>query len=1642
MEPGGSNLKRKQSKRATLDSLLHPGIWRGNKKARSTSRSRSPSASGASTPDDIGANAPTQSNRSSQSPAGQPPQSQEYNRPDTSSPSTLSSYTMTRVPASTTVNATTPTQNSAGTTFSGLEAALRKLHIAADICPPFRSAVEGLTSCLHIFEEAANHRQEYRNLTDGLKSLVEQLIRHLHAAPSENIMGAISPISEIIRKEIESITIRQSQRGLRRVLGASGDDDDLLRRYRRIEQLFRQIQGEASMSTWNITSKHFINTQLDSLHPAKLARFDSSLSTEVSRRTCTENTRTKILQESMIWSENPNAAKVYWMNGMAGTGKTTIAYSICEALDARKQLAASFFCTRTSPECREAKRMVPTIAYQFARHSAPFRSALCKALENDPDISSRNITSQFDRLLNRPLAEIKDKLPDNLVVVIDGLDECSDPHIVELFLGHLFRSITGFPIKFYVTSRPEPIIRNQMMSESERSRSILYLHEIEKSLVQADIELYLKEELEFMSPADSDIRKLAEHAGNLFVYAATAIRYIRPTGKAVDSRTRLSTILVVNSGPQQKLSGIDALYSAILTTAIYDDGLEPEERERIRLMLWTAICACEPTRISTLSALCGINNKHTTTTALEPLQSVLHISDHSELVTTLHASFPDFMLTEQRSGVFFCDKVAHNQFLAQQCFEIMRSQLQFNICSIKSPFIPDDETPELQERITANISEELFYSGRFWVDHLSQADPVDILLPLVHSFLSQQLLFWMEVLNLKKSITTGAMVLSKLNSWLARPHSDTSPNLVELASGSSRLLIRYISSPISAYTPHIYLSALPLSPPSNAVCLCHLPRYKGLVKVSGTLLEKLEGSALCTWKSNLTIYSAALWPDGDIIVLGNWSGEISMHNIYNGKCLVQPYKAHELQVMCLGVSRNGTQVVSGSQDILRVWSMQDGSPISGPFKGHTDVVASVSFSPDGAQIVSGSWDNTIGIWNAHDATIPMRSLRGHTGFVYSVALSPDGTRIVSGSSDRTVRLWDLSTGTIIFISQPHRGGVISVQFSPDGAHVISGSRDPDPSICISNVSDGSLYGQPIKSDAVSLIAISPEGHIASAHVDGAVHIWNKYASEIIAGPFLGHAYAARYVGFSGDGMCVVSASIDNTVRVWNAHGRVAQVERPSKQTTKISYAPNFTISHNQTQLATFEKTHSHSSIDVWDLQSLALVTSISVGPNTEFVRFSVDGTCIISVHNPCDICVWDIRTAELVDGPHICFTRGDLQLIGCSVDATRVVAWDGKSDKFELWDGQSHQPIAHCEAGIENPGYSPRGPAFQVIFSLYGRRFATQCSCEQYPYNGNHIQVWDADSGLRIAGPFVKKMLLDISLDGTTILCLEEETSFNDLDRVQLINVDNGGTTLIPGTSDGSEWSEAKFSPDGLYVSDKLAWLKELDEAWNMLELTEDIISGIYVIVNDRFEELFDSSGSNIYFATLPLDSRYLGSKAFRRKNANPLLVKIHLPARAQAAAIADTPHNPLSLHDTSDSDLRNSIPAYEHIGNFLGSILVHEINSGRAPEILDHFEDARGIFTKFRSQFMSYVRQVGPFDRYIHIATPQEYWTKLSRHNEASIIAYLALKLFPNSMTEKQTVSNFTKMNSPDHHAKQKLATIVYDTDQAAQINKDEPAP
>ena len=89
---------------------------------------------------------------------------------------------------------------------------------------------------------------------------------------------------------------------------------------------------------------------------------------------CMEGTRVKILVDLEAWVLNDLGTKVYWLVGMAGTGKSTLLHTLCGILDGKDMLGGSFFCSRGSENACNARLIVPTIAHSLASTSPCIRS--------------------------------------------------------------------------------------------------------------------------------------------------------------------------------------------------------------------------------------------------------------------------------------------------------------------------------------------------------------------------------------------------------------------------------------------------------------------------------------------------------------------------------------------------------------------------------------------------------------------------------------------------------------------------------------------------------------------------------------------------------------------------------------------------------------------------------------------------------------------------------------------------------------------------------------------------------------------------------------------------------------------------------------------------------------------------------------------------------------------------------------------------------------------------------------------------------------------------------------------------------------------------------------------------------------------
>ncbi|KAG8711011.1 hypothetical protein FRC11_003849 [Ceratobasidium sp. 423] len=1221
--------------------------------------------------------------------------------------------------------------------WNRLKSSLSAFEGSVGLFPPLKSAVGALIGSLDVVQTAASNRADYEELTSDLQSMANILNQHASDLHSEASRGSIANISESIERQVADIKEWKEGATIGRLLNASQDQEDVIRRQRQVENLLRELQCDITMRTRSHVEKQRETTLLRGMSPVDDARYNSSYSMTVKRRGCTAQTREAIHKDLQDWTTNPTSEKIYWMNGMAGTGKTTIAYSLCEWLEGTNRLGASFFCSRISSTCRSLSRIVPTLAYQLARYSPAFRSALCAVLENNPDAGTLNVGQQFEKLISQPMLNSKNPTPESVVIVIDALDECDDTYSVRLLLDVLLKCAERLPLKFFVASRPEHAIRDRMISKGGTARSIVHLHDIEQSIVEGDIKKYLTEALSSMTPPPSpkQIDVLAKRAGKLFIYAATVVRYINPEVIPVESAARLETILLETKDPglgsDNIYDDLDDLYTTVLI-AVFNQPLSGGEKERMRWVLWTAVCAGEPITATTLATLAGLSETQVLF-ALHSLRSVLHVPEESGLISALHASFPEYMLDSSRSRELHCNPPQSNQALVYRCFEVMGFELWFNICNLKSSYQTNDQVVDLDTRVAQCISPTLSYACRYWAQHLSlspaSANTQDMLL----EFLSNRLLFWMEVLSLSSCIGIGAPMMQQAQTWL-RQVEGSQDTIQKQVADVRNFTTWFAANPCSRSTPHIYVSALPLCIKSNWVYQHYWERTKGLANVAMSLRDE---AVLAIWTTESGVWSMAISPDGDRIAAGSENGDIHVYDIHTGAIISGPFTGHTSPVLSVAFSRDGMQIVSCSSDkTIIIWDSHSGNIVTGPLHGHTYRVWSVAFSPDGNRVVSGSEDKSVIVWDTHSGHIILGPLKEHTGGIYSVAFSPDSQLIASGSVDHTIILWDAYTGTAK--AEPFRGHndrVTGVVFSPDGRHLASCSWDK--TIRVWDIQTGTIIGKPFeghKGGICSIAFSADRSYIISGGYpyDETIVVWEMHTGSVVLGPLHGHTEAVTSVGFLPDSSHVVSCSKDKTIRMWDIqskHGLTSQPDAHEMSVGPIAFSLNHTqfisntsngtlrlwdthtgspIFHPFMGQAQFESIHSVAcssqgsyvsaaaddlTIRVWDMLTGMMISQHNKHKNAvRCLVFSPDSTHVCSGSDDCTIIVWDIENDTMVGQPYEGHT-GSVRSIAYSPDGTHIAS--GATDQtvrvWELSSGTLLHTLREHKDSVLSVAFSPDG---------------------------------------------------------------------------------------------------------------------------------------------------------------------------------------------------------------------------------------------------------------------------------------------------------------------------------------------------------------
>jgi len=535
-------------------------------------------------------------------------------------------------------------------------------------------------------------------------------------------------------------------------------------------EALRQAKATGEYSYLNLSIVHTQQFCVEQVF--LLGRFKSVTAGYHQDLRCMEGTRESLLKRIMDWvadrSEQTDRRNTYWIYGLPGIGKTSLAHSICASLHDQHQLAGAFFCRRDDPELSEPRNILPTLIHKLAILFPPFRTMVADLLRKDPNITPESMkhTLFFDFIRKLP------RLPKKtLVLVIDALDECGTTQSRPDILRALTDAAAHAPwLKVIITSRPEVDIQ-RFFTLPTQSLHLKYDLTADEETT-SDLRLFAKARFSKVAsmwrlkspwPEQLLFDGVISRAEGLFIFIETL-------ALALENRDDHPTELLGATLRDSTGTGLTSLYG--LYTSIVK-ARRVHRNAEFRRMIGVLLIAApyRPLCEETIAELAGVE-ANLVEMWVENLSSMLYRDEGaSGGIRVRHLSISDFFVSDVCPADFQVIPRNENMELGISCLKKMVKQLRFNICQLEDSRLANEDVKDLPSRIEENISDALQYSSLYWSDHLCftpDAGDQRVWESLREFFEGPHALFWVEVLSIMGMLRIGVPGLRRVVSTLVK----------------------------------------------------------------------------------------------------------------------------------------------------------------------------------------------------------------------------------------------------------------------------------------------------------------------------------------------------------------------------------------------------------------------------------------------------------------------------------------------------------------------------------------------------------------------------------------------------------------------------------------------------------------------------------------------------------------------------------------------------------------------------------------------------------------------------------------------------------------------------------------------------------
>ncbi|KAJ5031387.1 WD40-repeat-containing domain protein [Bipolaris maydis] len=935
---------------------------------------------------------------------------------------------------------------------------------------------------------------------------------------------------------------------------------------------------------------------------------------------CLPDTRVDLLQEIHSWADGQDERCIFWLSGLAGTGKSTIARTVAHSYYTNQRLAASFFFSRGGGDVSHADMFVTSIAAQLADNIPASRCHIREAIAERSSIARQSLRDQWHHLILCPLSKLREARP--YILVVDALDECDNDSNIQIIV--------------------------QLLADA-------FFFEHWLRIIAKDC--YYEHDW----PGAENIGQLVQSACGLFIWAATAFRFIQEGGQFAKDRLRivLKDSAVTNNSSEDSTSSedsgtddqlqilpekrLDNIYLTVLKRSVrrYTKYESKKWYALVKEILGAIVLLYSPLSATSLARLLHRSTEEVRQT-LHELHSILDVPQHSTYHVRLHhPSFRDFLLNKNRcrdDNLWVEERQTHTA-LAEKCILLLSSSLKQDICGIGDfgHFLHWLEALSWMGKVSEGIYaisslESIALIGdcpdlaafihdmkRFTTVHALVFAPVK---SIVKNQFADQLTQWIKsppqvdddwsacLQTLEgHNVMIRSVIFSHDSTRLASVSYDKTAKIWDVRSGECLQTFDVYSDPVTFSHDFTRLASvtqkntIQIRDTSNA--FSHDSMHFASASSNGTIKIWDASNWVCLHKSK--------------IHKDHVDFRVFSHNLMQLATVSKP-RTIDIWDTSRAFSRNLAWLALGELiHIAELWDISSGAYLH-TLRGHKRPVISLAFSHDSMRLASASVDKTIKIWDTSNGQC-LQTYKGHNRGVNSVAFSHDSTQLASASQDETIKIWDASSSAFL---QTHDscvdlgGGVYSMRHFP---------RSPMAILCGST-------------------------RMVRASISGTIKIEDRDSLACLK-ILEGHRGSIEQLAISDDSMRLVSASQDKTVKIWDTSSEMEL----SRFGILVAVACVQTLKHRDFDIYSMVFSDESTRLASASIEGTTNIWDINSGTRLQTFR-----TCGLGLFT-------DIFTLLEYEG----MTRPQ-QITHCSINISADRTWITRHDEEWLWLPVEYRP--------------------------------------------------------------------------------------------------------------------------------------------------------------------------------------------------------------------------------------------------------------------------------------------------------------------------------------------------------------------------------